>query len=75
MGANNEDYVKPSSLLYENDTEESLIAAKESKVKERKIELVWSNILSLLFLHINSVYGIYLLATGQVMWKTILFGA
>lgn len=66
-------HIRPTSPLYEDDTEEVSAAPKISRTKERKFEPAWRNIFILLFLHVNAFYGLYLLLTGKAMWQTVLF--
>ncbi len=39
-----------------------------------RIDLVWRNIYLFIYLHIAAAYGLYLLATGNVMWQTVIWG-
>lgn len=67
-----------SGVLFETDTQtEDLGLAKDvSRLKKagpKKYEYFWGNIAWFLFLHIGSVYGIYLALT-QAKWQTNVFG-
>lgn len=39
-----------------------------------KSEIVWSRVVIMVYLHLSLAYALYLVFTGQVMFKTILFG-
>lgn len=43
-------------------------------VEKRKYEYVWRSIIVLAVIHAGALYGVWLLLSGQVMLKTILFG-
>ncbi|XP_022919265.1 acyl-CoA Delta-9 desaturase-like [Onthophagus taurus] len=63
-----------TGVLFETENE---IAVQElpgnvQKPDNRKLELVWRNIILMGYLHIAGVYGAYLMATSA-MWKTVFF--
>ncbi|CAB3222004.1 unnamed protein product [Arctia plantaginis] len=67
----------PSGVLFESDTQTSdLGLAKDVSVLKhaspRKHEYVWFNISWFLFLHISSLYGLYLVFTSA-KWQTNVF--
>lgn len=77
MAPNNSDFVRTSGVLDEQDVETvdgGLMEPEKVIAKSRKFELVWRNIILMTLLHIQAVYGVYLLLFGNVMWKTIIFG-
>lgn len=41
---------------------------------EYKMELVWRNIIGMIYLHYGALIGLYLWFSGQVHWQTIIFG-
>lgn len=67
-----------SGVLFETDGQTSDLGLDKDvsvlkKATPRKHELVWFNILWFLFLHISSVYGLYLVFTSA-KWQTNVFG-
>lgn len=46
---------------------------KLKKADERKLELVWQNIIGFIYLYLASIYGIYLMATSA-KWQTNILG-
>lgn len=68
----------PSGVVFETDTQtEDLGLEKDvsvlKKAKPRKYEYVYFNIFWFIFLHVGSLYGIYLALT-QAKWQTLVFG-
>jgi len=41
--------------------------------KPYQLEIVWKNVGLFAFLHLGSIYGLYLMLTGAVMWQTWIF--
>lgn len=46
---------------------------KPQGAQDRKMQLIWKNIFVFAFAHVVTVYGFYLMATGQCKWQTSLF--
>lgn len=65
----------PTGVLQECDDEIStrLIAEVEEKPSERKLQLVWRNIVLFIYLHAVALYGLYLCVTSA-RWATVIFG-
>lgn len=69
----------PTGVLHEDDAEiiETSVAPEIKKLsnvpEERKLQLVWRNILLFAYLHGAAVYGIYLVFTSTKI-ATILYG-
>jgi hypothetical protein len=69
--------VRASGVLDEKDAETNDGGLKEPEkriAKPRTFELQWRNIILMSLLHLNALYGVYLMITGQLMWKTLVFG-
>lgn len=47
-------------------------ATKHYPEKEKKLQIVWRNVILFLLLHLSSLYGVYLIFTAA-MWQTTLF--
>lgn len=67
-----------SGVLFETDTQTSDLGldkdvSKLKKATPRKHELVWFNIIWFLYLHIASLYGLWLVFTSA-KWQTNVFG-
>lgn len=65
----------PTGVLHECDDDVStrVIAEEIEKPSERKLQLVWRNIILFTYLHIVAVYGLYLCFTSA-KWATVFFG-
>lgn len=68
----------PSGVLFESETETPDLGLSKDvsvlkKATPRKHEYVWFNIFWFLFLHIGSLYGLYLVFTSA-KWQTNVFG-
>lgn len=65
----------PTGVLHECDDEIStrVIAEEVEKPSERKLELVWRNIILFIYLHMVALYGMYLSLTAA-KWGTVIFG-
>src|SRR6266496_574824 len=55
-----------------NDTIKDVMKSDIIEKKKYKLEIVWRNIFVLSVLHLSGFYGLYLIISGQVIWKTIL---
>lgn len=62
----------PTGVLHECDDEVSthVIAEEFEKPSDRKLQLVWRNIILFIYLHIVAVYGFYLCFTSA-KWLTV----
>lgn len=68
----------PSGVVFESDTQTDDLGLDKDvsvlkKATPKKHELVWFNIIWFLFLHISSLYGLYLVFTSA-KWQTNVFG-
>lgn len=65
----------PTGVLHECDDDIStrVIAEEVQKPTERKLELVWRNIILFIYLHMVGLYGLYLCFTSA-KWRTVIFG-
>lgn len=65
----------PTGVLHECDDEVStqIIAEELKKPSDRKLQLVWRNIILFIYLHIVALYGLYICFTNA-KWTTLLFG-
>lgn len=68
----------PSGVVFESDTQTADLGLDKDvsvlkKATPKKLELIWFNIFWFLFLHICSVYGLYLVFTSA-KWQTNVFG-
>ncbi|XP_060525224.1 acyl-CoA Delta-9 desaturase-like [Cylas formicarius] len=63
----------PTGVLHEHDDEvsASIIPPEVSKPSERKLQLVWRNIIIFAYLHAVAVYGVYLIFTSAKLATTI----
>nr|ABX71627.1 acyl-CoA-delta9-desaturase [Lampronia capitella] len=64
-----------NGVLFENDVQTpdmGLEVAPVQKADERKIQLVWRNIIAFACLHLAAVYGAYLFFTSAI-WQTDIF--
>lgn len=42
--------------------------------QEFPVQIVWRNVGLFAYLHLATIFGLYLFVTGQVMWKTAIWG-
>lgn len=63
----------PTGVLHECDDEISanVIPPEVVKPSERKLELVWRNIILFAYLHLVGLYGIYLMFTSAKLYTSI----
>lgn len=66
-----------SGVLNETDMEISdggLLNPEEQEAKPRTYEYKWLNIVLMLLIHLQAMYGVYLLFFGRAKWPTLIFG-
>jgi len=64
-----------NQILNRKPTKEALADGEIPLIEQTfPIQLVWRNIALFAYLHAISLYGGYLLITGQVMWQTMIWG-
>lgn len=68
----------PSGVVFETDTQTSDLGLDKDvsvlkKATPRKHQLVWRNIIWFIYLHVASLYGVYLVFTSA-KWQTNVFG-
>lgn len=65
----------PTGVLHENDDEVAAmnIPAEVVKPDDRKLQLVWRNIILFAYLHLAALYGIWLMFTSAKI-ATSIFG-
>ncbi|XP_017785886.1 PREDICTED: acyl-CoA Delta(11) desaturase-like [Nicrophorus vespilloides] len=69
----------PTGVLHETDDEvlATHVPPQLHKPEERKMQLVWRNIILFVYLHLGALYGIYLLFTGASIftffWAMFLY--
>lgn len=65
----------PTGVLHENDDEvvAKVIPPELVKPSDRKLKLVWRNIILFAYLHSVAVYGLYLMFTSAKL-ATSIFG-
>ncbi|XP_056640408.1 acyl-CoA Delta-9 desaturase-like [Diorhabda sublineata] len=63
----------PTGVLHEHDDEVQarMIPPEIVKPSERKVELVWRNIILFIYLHLVALYGLYLIFTSAKILTTI----
>lgn len=56
----------PTGVLHEHDDEvqAQIIPPEISKPSDRKLELVWRNIILFVYLHLVALYGVYIMLTS-----------
>lgn len=64
----------PTGVLHETDEEISALEIPQEVVKpeERKVELVWRNIILFAYLHAAALYGLWLMFTSARIWTSLL---
>lgn len=64
----------PTGVLHEQDDEiaPTIVPSNDSKPSERKLQLVWRNIIIFAYFHAIAVYGVYLMATSARIYTSIL---
>lgn len=64
-----------TGVLHETDDDVNFqnVSEKEVTPSDRKLQLVWRNILLFAYLHLAALYGAYLYFT-TAKWATIIFG-
>lgn len=65
----------PTGVLHEQDDEISMreIPPEVSKPDNRKLQLVWRNIILFAYFHLAALYGLYLVFVSA-QWKTTVLG-
>lgn len=64
----------PTGVLHECDDEISTRVSVEVQIpSERRVDLVWRNIILFTYLHMVGVYGAYLCLTSA-KWGSVIFG-
>lgn len=65
----------PTGVLHETDDEINVQAIPEKQIipSDRKIQLVWRNIIMFAYLHLAAIYGAYLYFT-TAKWATVIWG-
>lgn len=65
----------PTGVLHETDEDINVesLPQKPKEQNDRKVQLVWRNIILFAYLHLAAVYGLYLLFTSAKL-LTVVFG-
>ncbi|CAK1540458.1 unnamed protein product [Leptosia nina] len=65
--------VDPDTYKNNGDVSTSFVSQNEKR-RDYEWQIVWRNVLAFIYLHVGTLYGLYLIFTGQAKIVTVFFG-